>query len=147
MEDWQLLKSEFIVNTECPSVRTWLSKKKDWSAEQIASGNTNEHIAGWGKERANYQQKIIDEATESMRQRARERIPRLYEAKFNLFDDLIERASVVGTLSEKKAILQLIKTELGEPLKIPYLPSHDTERDTHLTEIRDAVRAIVGITD
>lgn len=117
---WKKLQREFCMQEEYKSVTTWLREKKGWSEAQIKMGYTTENTVGWGKKRAEIQQKIFDAAVERAKQEQTKMVPTLYEAKKLML------IKVIGDLerwwkikaSEKKLIYQIIKTELGEPMSV-----------------------------
>ncbi len=142
--DWELLKQEYITNVDYPQVRAFLAKFKKWEIEKIVSGNTNEHIAGWSKERAIYQQRIFEESMAETIAIQRRRIPSILAAKLNLVSRAIADLELWEELSsrEKRLIYYIIKTELGEcvtihqsQLKIP----DDAIIDEGINELRKVI--------
>jgi len=132
--DWEALKREFFADTDFFNISTFLREKKGWDSKKVSNGNTLTHIDGWGKEKANLQQKITDDEIEAIRREERKRYPKLLKNKMNLIVELTKRIEghqmEVGRGKNKKvltipesikgleAIWKIIKIEMGEPIII-----------------------------
>ena len=148
---WDTLKREFILNEKYSKPRTWLREVQGWDEKKLESGNTIDHITEWGKERADFQLGLLEEAKEDIKQIQAKRIPELMKAKLNIVVkamNLIEADSIViknkngkliSVAPDTKAltdVYKIIKTELGEPTSINknYNRELDNDEETELTD-------------
>lgn len=118
--DWEALKREFLTNPDCPRPQTWLRRVKGWSLNRVRAGNTLEHISGWGNERATFQQRITQRALDDVMAQERALLPQIRKAKLALILEAIKAAGTFRRLepAEQRTIYQIIKTELGEPIRL-----------------------------
>lgn len=143
--DWDSLEREFILNADYPSVQTWFREFKGWNESQTTNGNFFEKTMGWGSKRADFQQKITEEAIDSAKQVEKERIPKLMTAKLNLVAQIMGEVTEENwkklTVKDKKLIYEIVKNELGEP----------THQGTRWFEDEDKNRipilGIIGVVD
>lgn len=118
--DWEALKREFILQDEYAHVNTWLARSKKWDRKRIAGGATQNHIVGWSRERAEFQQKKTQQAYADALEEERKLLPKLRRAKAQL---VLEAIKGVGgwrhlEASQQRVLYQILKTELGEPISI-----------------------------
>lgn len=118
--DWERLEREFILNPDYSNVRTWFREVRGWPENILSSGNFYDHTEGWGSKRAEFQQKITQQALEAAKATEAERVPKLYTAKLNLVAQIIQDVGSWKKLSskDKKLCYDILKTELGEPSRI-----------------------------
>ena len=118
--DWDRLKREFLFNETHPSINRWLREVKKWPAKKVKNGNTQQHITGWSKLRADTQQKIIDGAILSAKEQEKKLAPLLVKGKVELVKGLVKDLANWNKLTayDKKIVYDILKVELGEPTNI-----------------------------
>ncbi|HUA13458.1 MAG TPA: hypothetical protein VL989_03085 [Candidatus Sulfotelmatobacter sp.] len=153
--DWQVLEYEFIANEDIDGATTWLRDVKGWDFKRIHSGNTQRHILEWGSKRAEIRRKIMAERREEAELLFREILPQLIYAKikiFKYFDELLDRPQQLS-LRDMSLILNHIKTELGEPIRITQSMAEGQQpREDPAKKVLEAMGLmidgkVVGITD
>jgi len=122
--DWETLKREFLIQTEYSSPNQWLHTEKGWSPKKIKSGNTQEKITGWGRERAEIQQRMTEAAIEKALDLERKNVPTLRRAKAELIKNIIKDVGRWDRLSayDKKLCYEIMKVELREPTNVKDMP-------------------------
>ncbi len=158
--DWKNLEKEFLLNIDYPCVRTWLREVKQWKEEKIISGNTQGKIHSWRWKRADFQQSLSESLSESMIKENDKLIPSLYKAKWQILDTIIESLKIKEkilyeasgkevkitelSLNDIKIYYEIIKSELGEPLRLSGIQNIPTseEKITDI-EIEDILNNIV----
>ena len=121
--NWPRLKAEFMADPDYTKPRTFLRERYRWAEQKLQNGNTIRNIEGWGNEKAQFRQRILDETLAELRQAERQRLPEALKAKLNVIASYIQEAGSIdklGRLSimDRTFILRALKTELGEPSTI-----------------------------
>lgn len=150
--DWLALKTEFMADLEHTKPRTFLREVWGWSNKKLSSGYVISQISGWGEEKANFRQRIHDDAIAELRKTEKYRAVELLKAKGRMIDRFIYVSNNLSTCTvhEVIAMLKVIKTELGEPTSIRHAPTEAPPEQTDLPQdvverlIRDARRESSG---
>lgn len=115
--DWEGLKNEYFQQTDHQSVTAFL-RSKGWSDGQCRAGNTTDNTLGWSQERAVFRRNAYESAREASKQAIVDLVPDIYEAKLRIIKRLMKRADTEEEIRDVLAILEALKTELGEPTRV-----------------------------
>lgn len=121
--NWPTLKSEFMLHPSYSKPRTFLQEVHGWSKAKVnTNGYVTRHIDGWGKEKAQFRQKLLDESLEQLRRIEQDRLPDILRAKLNTIASFVNAglSDNLGKLSfqDRALLLKALKTELGEPTTV-----------------------------
>ena len=137
--DWEGLKQKFFAQTEHQALRAFL-RAEGWSDTQIGSGNASENTVGWGEERDNFRRVTLEAAREANKQAIIDFAPEMYAAKLKIVKRLIKKADTEDDVRDVIAILESIKTELGEPTRVSKSQiSLSDEVEEAIKELRNVV--------
>lgn len=129
--NWGKLKLDFF-ESDFTDVKTFLIEKCSFTKRQLNSNNTAVKTKGWAKEKKNIFNDSFKRARKNMVQSVKPYIEKylmtLMEAKTCTINSLMERLyqdiaidspdRLSMKISDIKIILEMIKNELGEPIKV-----------------------------
>lgn len=135
--DWDVLFQEFVLQEQTTSPNQFLRDMKGWPQSKVTNGNTQDHIVGWGRDRAVERQKLTDARMDEARAMFADLMPQIQAAKreiiqfyletlqkgnkrvaYNKYGDLIKEWYEPLNVRDRSHILTKLKTELGEPAMI-----------------------------
>lgn len=137
---WDELKQEFMLNGTHRRVRSWLRDEKGWTEDQIAAGNTQDHIAGWSEQRAETKRKVLEDTIGQLREFERARVPKLMEGRDTILRSILMQLEIEAgrmdnnlaptkKLAELREMWEMIRVELSLPTAVSDNRSSEADDD------------------